>query len=38
MLLVAVAIIMVNGLLIVFGPDAQSVQTSYSFDSFRSAR
>src|SRR6188474_3167673 len=27
-LLVAVAIIMVNGLLIVFGPDAQSVQTS----------
>jgi branched-chain amino acid transport system permease protein len=33
-LLVAVAIIMVNGLLIVFGPDAQNVQTSYSFDSF----
>jgi branched-chain amino acid transport system permease protein len=33
-LLVAVAIIMVNGLLIVFGPDAQSVQTSYSYDSF----
>ena len=34
MLLVAVAIIMVNVLLIVFGPDARSVQTSYSFDSF----
>jgi branched-chain amino acid transport system permease protein len=34
MLLLAVAIIIVNGLLMVFGPDAQSVQTSYSFDSF----
>jgi branched-chain amino acid transport system permease protein len=34
MLLVAVALIMVNGLLIVFGPDAQGVQTSYSFQSF----
>jgi branched-chain amino acid transport system permease protein len=34
MLLIAVAIIMVNGLLIVFGPDARSVHTSYSFDSF----
>ena len=34
MLLVAVAIIMVNVLLMVFGPDARSVQTSYSFDSF----
>src|SRR5689334_25369936 len=34
MLLVAVALIMVNGLLIVFGPDAQSVQTRYAFDSF----
>ena len=34
MLLVAVAIIIVNGLLIVFGPDARSVQTSYGFDSF----
>ena len=33
-LLLAVAIIMVNGLLIVFGPDARNVQTSYSFDSF----
>jgi branched-chain amino acid transport system permease protein len=34
MLMIAVAIIMVNGLLIVFGPDAKNVQTSYSFDSF----
>lgn len=34
-LLVAVAIIMVNGLLIVFGPDARSVQTSYAYDSFQ---
>jgi branched-chain amino acid transport system permease protein len=34
MLLVAIAIILVNGLLIIFGPDARNVQTSYSFDSF----
>ena len=34
MLLVALALILVNGLLIVFGPDAQGVQTSYSFASF----
>jgi branched-chain amino acid transport system permease protein len=34
MLLVAVAIIIVNVLLIVFGPDARNVQTSYAFDSF----
>ena len=34
MLLVAIAIIMVNVLLIIFGPDARSVQTSYAFDSF----
>jgi branched-chain amino acid transport system permease protein len=34
MLLLAMAIIIVNGLLMVFGPDAQSVQTSYAFDSF----
>lgn len=33
-LLVAVAIIIVNVLLMVFGPDARGVQTSYSFDSF----
>jgi branched-chain amino acid transport system permease protein len=35
LLLIAVAIIVVNVLLIVFGPDAQSVQTSYGFDSFQ---
>jgi branched-chain amino acid transport system permease protein len=34
MLLVAIAIIMVNALLIVFGPDARNVQTAYAFDSF----
>ena len=38
LLLVALAIIMVNVLLILFGPDAQSVQTSYSFDSFQIGR
>jgi branched-chain amino acid transport system permease protein len=35
LLLVAVAIIIVNVLLIVFGPDARSVQTSYAYDSFQ---
>lgn len=35
MLLVAIAIILVNGLLIVFGPDARNVQTAYAFDSFQ---
>jgi branched-chain amino acid transport system permease protein len=35
MLLIAIAIIIVNGLLIVFGPDAQNVQTSYAYDSFQ---
>src|SRR5450759_634013 len=34
LLLVAVAIIIVNLLLIAFGPDAQNVQTSYAYDSF----
>ncbi len=34
MLLVALAIIIVNVLLMLFGPDARSVQTAYSFDSF----
>ena len=34
MLLVAVALIIVNALLIVFGPDARNVQTAYAFDSF----
>jgi branched-chain amino acid transport system permease protein len=33
-LLLAVALIIVNVLLIAFGPSARSVQTSYSFDSF----
>jgi branched-chain amino acid transport system permease protein len=33
-LLVAVGLILVNVLLIIFGPDAQNVQTSYSLDSF----
>jgi branched-chain amino acid transport system permease protein len=35
LLLVAVAIIIVNVLLIVFGPDARTVQTAYAFDSFQ---
>jgi len=34
MLLVAIALIIVNALLIVFGPDARNVQTSYAYDSF----
>ena len=38
MLLVAIAIIMVNVLLLVFGPDARNVQTSYAFDSFAFGR
>ena len=38
LLLVAVAIIMVNVLLIVFGPDSQNVQTSYAYDSFQVGR
>jgi branched-chain amino acid transport system permease protein len=35
LLLVAMAIIIANVLLIVFGPDARSVQVSYAFDSFQ---
>jgi branched-chain amino acid transport system permease protein len=35
LLLVAVAIIMVNVLLIIYGPDAHNVQTSYAYDSFQ---
>jgi branched-chain amino acid transport system permease protein len=35
LLLVALAIIIVNVLLIVFGPDARTVQTSYTYDSFQ---
>ncbi len=34
LLLVAVAIILVNVLLIVFGPDARNVSTSYAYDSY----
>ena len=34
MLLVAVAIVMVNGLLLAFGPDAKNVQTEYQLESF----
>src|SRR5262245_66674769 len=34
MLLVAVAMIMVNALLLIFGPDARSVQAAYPYDSF----
>jgi branched-chain amino acid transport system permease protein len=34
MLLVAVAIVMVNALLMVFGPDARNVQVEYQLDSF----
>jgi branched-chain amino acid transport system permease protein len=35
LLLVALAIIIVNVLLIIFGPDARTVQTAYAFDSFQ---
>jgi branched-chain amino acid transport system permease protein len=38
LLLVAVAIIIINVLLIIFGPDAQSVQTPYSYDSYQIGR
>ena len=34
MLLVAVAIVMVNGLLMAFGPDARNVQVDYQLESF----
>jgi branched-chain amino acid transport system permease protein len=35
MLMVAVAIVLVNALLVVFGPDARSVQVDYQLDSFQ---
>ncbi|HEX7772926.1 MAG TPA: branched-chain amino acid ABC transporter permease, partial [Pyrinomonadaceae bacterium] len=35
LLLIAIAIIVVNALLIMFGPDAQNVQVGYAFDSFK---
>jgi branched-chain amino acid transport system permease protein len=34
LLVVALAIIIVNTLLVIFGPDARTVQTSYAYDSF----
>jgi branched-chain amino acid transport system permease protein len=34
MLLVAIAIILVNGMLLVFGPDARNVQVDYQLESF----
>ena len=34
LLMIAIAIIISNVLLIIFGPDAQGVQTAYSYDSF----
>ncbi|MGE3708478.1 MAG: branched-chain amino acid ABC transporter permease [Hyphomicrobiaceae bacterium] len=34
MLMLAIAIIVVNALLIIFGPDARSVQTAYALESF----
>jgi len=38
LLLVALAIVITNALLIVFGPDARSVQTSYTYQSFQLGR
>ena len=35
LLVVALAIIIVNVLLVIFGPDAQTIQTSYTYDSFQ---
>jgi len=35
LLVVALAIIIVNTLLIIFGPDARTIQTSYAYDSFQ---
>jgi len=35
LLLVALAIIIANALLIIFGPDARTIQTSYAYDSFQ---
>jgi len=35
LLLVAIAIIVINVLLILYGPDSQNVQVSYAFDSFQ---
>jgi branched-chain amino acid transport system permease protein len=38
LLVVAVAIIIVNTLLIIFGPDARTIQTAYAYDSFQLGR
>src|SRR6267142_1851973 len=38
MLLVALAIFMVNGLLLIFGPDARNVQVDYQLESFELGR
>ena len=38
LLMVAIALIIVNVLLIIFGPDSQNVQVSYAFDSFQLGR
>jgi branched-chain amino acid transport system permease protein len=35
LLVVAIALIIVNTLLIIFGPDAQTIQTSYAYDSYQ---
>jgi len=35
LLVVALALIIVNTLLIIFGPDAQTIQTSYAYDSYQ---
>jgi branched-chain amino acid transport system permease protein len=35
LLVVAIALIIVNTLLIIYGPDAQTIQTSYAYDSFQ---
>ena len=35
LLMVAVAIVIVNGLLMIFGPNAQNVMVGYAFDSYR---
>jgi branched-chain amino acid transport system permease protein len=35
MLMVAVAIVLVNGLLMIFGPNAQNVMVGYAFDSYQ---
>jgi branched-chain amino acid transport system permease protein len=35
LLLIAIAIIIVNTLLILFGPDSQNVQTAYAYESFQ---